>query len=29
VMEHGRIIKTGIPAELAEDPDIKKAYLGI
>jgi branched-chain amino acid transport system ATP-binding protein len=29
VMELGRIIKTGIPAELAEDPDIKKAYLGI
>jgi len=29
VMELGRIIKTGIPAELAEDLDIKKAYLGI
>lgn len=29
VMELGRIVKAGTPSELADDPDIKKAYLGI
>ena len=29
VMANGRIVKTGPSAQLLEDPDIKKAYLGI
>jgi branched-chain amino acid transport system ATP-binding protein len=29
VMETGRIVREGPAAELADDPDVKRAYLGV
>jgi branched-chain amino acid transport system ATP-binding protein len=29
VMETGRIVREGSAAELADDPDVKRAYLGV
>jgi branched-chain amino acid transport system ATP-binding protein len=28
VLEHGRIVAEGVPADLARDPRIREAYLG-